>query len=548
MVSLSNMYSMKTHSSAMHVATTKRTYKGKTYSSTLLRQTYREGGKVKHRTLANLSALPDDVIDVIRRALKGETLVSAADALKITSSKSHGAVAAILSTARKIDLDKILGGDQQWRAIVLGMIAARLVEPGSKRFTAAYWQQTTLGSLLSLPDSVSPNALYDAMDTLLKRQPAIEKKLAKRHLEEGALVLYDLSSSYLEGRHCSLAEFGYSRDKKRGKKQFTYGLMTDKTGCPVAIEAFPGNRSDAKTLEEQITRLREKYGLRRVVLVGDRGMITKTRIADLKQVGYDWITALRASDIQHLYEDGAFQLSLFDERDVAEIEHPEYPDERLVLNRNPLMTEERRRNRQELLSATERNLEKIRTRVESGRLVDADKIGLAVGKVIDKHKMAKHFILEVSDGSFRYTRDEERIEKEARLDGIYVVRTDVPHEDMPMDEVVDTYKGLQQVEQAFRNMKSMQLELRPVFHRLEGRVRAHVFLCMLAYYVQWHMVRSLRNLREQDAQAYGSFRLVMEQLKSLQRNTVECTGQTFEQVTQPNEYQQKILDALGVAL
>jgi transposase len=545
---MSNMNAMKTHSNAMHVAITNRTYKGKTYSSTLLRQTYREDGKVKHRTLANLSALPEDVVDIIRRALKGEAFISATDVLKITSSKPHGAVCAVLSVIRKIGLDKMLGGDALWRSIVLGMMTARLVEPGSKRFTAAYWQQTTLGSLLSLPESISPNALYEAMDTLFTRQSILEKKLAKKHLEEGALVLYDLSSSYLEGTHCPLAAFGYSRDKKRSKKQFTYGLMTNKDGCPVAVEVFPGNRTDAKTLEDQITRLREKYGLRRVVLVGDRGMITKTRIIDLKNVGYDWITALRASDIQHLYEDGAFQLSLFDERDVAEIEHPDYEGERLVLNRNPLMTEERRRNRQDLLLATERNLEKIRVRVETGKLVTADKIGLAVGKVIDKHKMAKHFILEISDGTFQYRRDEARIEKESRLDGIYIVRTDVPHEEMSMDEVVKTYKGLQQVEQAFRNMKSMQLELRPVFHRLEDRVRAHVFLCMLAYYVQWHMVRSLRTLKEQDAETYGSFRLVMERLKSLQRNTVECAGKTFEQVTQPDAYQQKILDALGVVL
>lgn len=532
----------------MHVAITKRTYNGKTYSSTLLRQTYREDGKVKHRTLANLSALPDDVINLIRRALKGETFVSPSESMKITSSKSHGAVFAILSTIRKIGLDKLLGGDQEWRSIVLGMIIARLVEPGSKRFTASYWQQTTLGSLLSLPDSVSPNVLYDAMDTLLKHQSTIEKKLAKKHLEEGALVLYDLSSSYLEGTHCPLAEFGYSRDKKRSKKQFTYGLMTNKDGCPIAIEVFPGNRTDAKTLQEQVTRLRDRYSLRRVVMVGDRGMITKTRIADLNKVGYDWITALRANDIQHLYEDGAFQLSLFDEQEVAEIEHPDFTGERLILNRNPLMTEERRRNRQNLLAATELDLEKIRIRVEAGRLVAADKIGIAVGKVINKHKMAKHFILEISDGAFQYTPDVERIEKEARLDGIYVVRTSVTQDDMTMDEVVKTYRGLQQVEQAFRNMKNMQLELRPVFHRLEERVRAHVFLCMLAYHVQWHIVRSLRSLKEQDERAYGSFRLVIERLKSIQRNTVECAGQSFEQITQPDEYQQKILDALGVTL
>lgn len=539
---------MRKSSNAMHVAITKRTYKGKTYTSILLRQTYREDGKVKHRTLANLSALPEHVIDLIRRALKGEAFISASEAFRITASRSHGAVWAVLSTVRKIGLDKLLGGDELWRSIVIGMIVARLVEPGSKRFTRSYWQQTTLPSLLSLPETLSVNDLYDAMDTLLQRQPAIEKKLAKRHLEEGALVLYDLSSSYLEGTHCPLAEFGYSRDKKRGKMQFTYGLLTNKDGCPIAIEVFPGNCSDGTTLKEQITRLRKQYGLRRVVLVGDRGMITKTRIPELKEAGYDWITALRASDIQRLYADEAFQLSLFDERDLAEIEHPSFPGERLVVCRNPLMTEERRRNREDLLQATERELEKIRVRVETGTLVSADRIGLAVGKVIDKYKMAKHFILEISDGAFRYRRDEARIEQEAQLDGIYVVRTAVPREEMSADEVVETYKGLQQVEQAFRNMKSMQLELRPVFHRLATRVRSHVFLCMLAYYVQWHMMRALRGLKESGDSAYGSFRMMMERLKSLQQNTVECAGQKFEQITQPDEYQKKILDALGVRL
>lgn len=542
------MIIMKTKSNAMHVAITKREYKGKTYTSVLLRQTYREDGKVKHRTLANLSALPPEVIDLIRRSLKGEKFVSASDAFKITSSKAHGSVFAVLSTLRQTGLDKMLGGVERWRSIVVGMIVARLVKPGSKRFTASYWQGTTLGSLLSLPESVSSNALYDAMDTLLKRQSAIEKKLAKKHLEDGALVLYDLSSSYVEGRLCPLAEFGYNRDKKRGKKQFTYGLLTNKEGCPVAIEVFPGNRTDAKTLEAQITRLREQYGFRRVVLVGDRGMITKTRIADLKEIGYDWITALRASDIQRLYEDGCFQLSLFDQQDIVEIEHPDYPDERLGVCRNPLMTEERRRNREQLLTITEADLEKIRQRVEAGRLVSADKIGLAVGKVIAKHKMEKHFILEIADGVFKYARNEERIQKEALLDGIYVVRTSVPNEELAMTEVIETYKGLQQVEQAFRNMKSMQLELRPVFHRLEDRVRAHVFLCMLAYYVQWHMMKKLRSLREEDEKEYGSFKLVMERLHSIQQNRVEFAGQIFHQLTEPNEQQQKILGTLGVKL
>lgn len=543
---MANTRGMKTPASAMHVAITRRVYQGKTYTSTLLRQTYRDQGHVKHRTLANLSALPDAVIDLIRRSLKGERFLAASEVLKITASRSHGAVAAVLGIARQIGLDRLLGGTAEWRALVLGMLVTRLVEPGSKRFTAAYWQETTLGALLGLPAVVSPNALYEALDTLLTRQPAIEEKLARRHLDEGALVLYDLSSSYLEGTHCPLAEFGYSRDKKRGKKQFTYGLLTTGEGCPVAIEVFPGNQSDAPTLQAQITRLHERYGFRRVVLVGDRGMITKTRIADLQALGYDWVTALRARDIQRLYADDAFPISLFDERDLVEIEHPDYPGERLGVCRNPLVAEDRRRTREALLAATERDLDKIRQRVEAGRLRGADKIGLAVGQVIHQRKMAQHFCLTIAEGVFRYARDAARIAQEAQWDGIYIIRTSVPDDDLAMTEVIATYHGLQQVEQAFRSMKSRQLELRPVFHRRADRVRAHVFLCMLAYYIQWHMMRRLRPLKEAANPAYSSFRLVMERLQSLQRNTIECAGQTFDQMTEPDAQQQAILTALGV--
>ena len=547
---MSNIYGMKTNSNAMHVAITKRIYKDTTYTTTLLRQTYREDGKVKHRTLANLSALPEPVVELVRRALKGETLLPASEALQIVASHAHGGVWAVLSIIRQIGLDTLIGGDSAWRSLVLGMIIARLVEPGSKRFTASYWQQTTLPALLSIPDTLSVNALYDAMDTLLAQQSRIESRLAKRHLTDGALVLYDLSSSYFEGTHCPLAEFGYSRDKKRGKKQFTYGLLTDRNGCPVAIEVFPGNTSDPDTLRAQITRLRKRYGFGRLVMVGDRGMITKTRIPDLQDADYDWITTLRSGDIQRLHERGSLQLSIFDRTHLAEIEDPQFPGERLVVCLNPLMREERRRSRSELLAATERDLQQVRARVQTGRKAKskADAIGMAVGKILNKHKMAKHFDVQIADRSLTWTRNEAGIEREAKLDGIYVVRTSVPVEQLGADEVVETYKGLQQVEQAFRNMKTMHLELRPVFHRLEDRVRAHVFLCMLAYYVQWHMMRALRPLREAGDPAYESFHLAIEKLKGLQRNTVECGGQQFEQITVPTRDQQVLLETLGVRL
>lgn len=482
---------MKTKSDAMHIAITKRTYKGTTYTTTLLRQTYREDGKVKHRTLANLSALPESVIEVVRRALKGETLLPAAEVLQIVASHAHGAVWAVLSVIRQIGLDTVIGGDVPWRSLVLGMIIARLVEPGSKRFTASYWQQTTLPALLSIPDTLSVNALYDAMDTLLAQQSRIESRLAKRHLADGALVLYDLSSSYFEGTHCPLAEFGYNRDKKRGKKQFTYGLLTDRRGCPVAIEVCPGNMSDPDTLKEQITRLRTRYGFGRLVMVGDRGMITKTRIPDLQAVDYGWITTLRSGDIQKLHERGSIQLSLFDQTDLAEIEDPLFPGERLVVCLNPLVREERRRNRADLLAATEKDLQQVQARVQAGSLVKTDAIGMAVGRILNKHKMAKHFDVQMEERSLTWTRNNAGIEREAKLDGIYVVRTSVPAEQLAADEVVETYKGLQQVEQAFRNMKTMHLELRPASHRREDRVRAHVSLCMLAYCVQWHMMRAV---------------------------------------------------------
>ena len=470
-------------------------------------------------------------------------MVSASDACRVVSSRSHGAVWVALEVSKRLKVPELLGKGP-WSKLVLGMIIARIVNPGSKRFTASWWHTTTLPELLGVCDE-GVNSLYEAMDELLKRQAKIQRTLAERHLK-GSLVLYDLSSSYLEGNTCPLAAFGYSRDRKRGKKQFTYGLLTDEEGCPVAVQVFKGNQNDTGTVREQIGKLKEEYGFERVVFVGDRGMITGTRIDELKEAGYDWITALRAKAIQDLHSRGVIQLGFFDEKDIAEIWDPEKPGERLVAARNPLVAEERRRKREDLLKATEAALERVKHRVERGSLKKPGVITLAVGKVINRWKMEKHFRWDIGECHFRYERDEASIMKEAVLDGIYVVRTSLEADRLDPGAVVRRYKSLKHVEQAFRWMKTMRLELRPVFHRLQDRVRAHVFLCMLAYYVQWHIERDLEDLQQKYPQEYGSLRLVFERIQTLQLNTVQVRNQTFRQVTEPDLWQKKILDALGV--
>lgn len=533
---------------AMHVEVVKSRQGDKVYQSTLVRQSYRDGKTVRKRTLANISHLPPEIIEIIRGSLRGDVFVPASQAVQVTRSVSHGAVFAVLTLMQRLGMAKLLGSrPHPWHRLVLGMVAARLVNPGSKRFTCSWWDHTSLPALLGMDEAeVTVNELYEAMDALLERQPAIEAALAKKHLQEGALVLYDLSSTYLEGRTCPLAQYGYNRDKKRGKKQFTYGLLTNREGCPVAIEVFAGNTTDSTTMGKQIEKLRERFGFNRVVLVGDRGMIAQTRIEDLQKAGYGWITALKAKDIQRLHQEGTLQLSVFDEANLLEIEDPARPEERLVACRNPLVAEERRRKREDLLRATESQLDKIRVRVEKGRLTESKEIGLAVGKVINRWKMGKHFELTIEQGVFKYRRKEASIEREAVLDGIYIVRTSVPRAEMAAAEVVASYKSLQHVEQAFRSMKTMQLELRPVFHRLEDRVRAHTFLCMLAYYVQWHMERALEPLKSSDPNGYGSLRLVLERLSAIQLNTLQVQGAAIKQVTTPDEMQQKILDHLEI--
>lgn len=519
--------------------------KDKVYYSWLLRTSYREGSKIKHKTIANVSDLSSEALEILRRSLKGEKLVPAGDGFKILSSRSHGAVHAVLATIRKIGLDRVLVSyDQPWRRTALAMIVARVLKPRSKLFTASWWQQTTLPEeLVDLPGGGNdPDDLYEAMDMLLERQEAIQAKLAEKHLQDGCLVLYDLSSTYLEGGKCPLAAFGHNRDGKKGKKQFTYGLLTNLDGCPVAVEVFPGNTSDPLTLGSQVQRLRERYHFRRVVVVGDRGMIANTRISDIEKLGYGWITALKARDIQRLRQQGCIQLTLFSEKNLMEIGDPERPGERLVVCRNPLVSEERTRKREELLLSTERDLAKIKERVGKGKLKGAADIGLAAGKVVNRWKVAKHFHLEIADNSFDYKRKEESIEK--YLDGVYVIRSNVPAQELGAEQLVDGYKSLQHVEQAFRSMKTFHLEIRPVYHRLADRVRAHTFLYMLAYYVLWHMRKSLRPLL--DDREKLSLQLLLEQLGSLHRHTVEVAGQTLTKLTEPSERQQQIYQLLGI--
>lgn len=484
---------------AAHVSTIKRRHGDRTYVSHLLRRTYREGGKVKHETLANLSHLPDATIEVIRASLRGEQLIAASEAVTPTRSLPHGHVAAVVGALRACGLETAVASRRgRERSLVVAMIACRILDPASKLATArALSPETkahTLGEMLGL-DLVTEDELYAAMDWLLERQPRIEAKLAKKHLADGCLVLYDVSGSHYTGRSCPLAKIGHPKDGRRNVPQINYGLLCDRSGCPIAIEVFEGNVGDPTTLKVQIAKVRERFGIKRVVIVSDRGLITQARIREeLDPVdGLEWISALRSPSIRKLVNQGAVQLSLFDERDLAEVTSDEFPGERLVACRNPLLADERRRKREELLQSTERELEKIvkATRRERAPLRDAGKIGVRVGKVLGRFKVGKHFETTISNDGFAYQRNEQKIAEEAALDGIYVVRTSLPSEEMAAEDVVRAYKDLAKVERAFRCMKTIDLHVRPIFHRLEDRVRAHVFLCMLAYYVEWHMRRAL---------------------------------------------------------
>jgi hypothetical protein len=466
----------------------------------LLREGYREDGKVKTRTLANLSHWPMAKIERLARVLRDEVATEPNDKLTMLRSLPHGHVAAVLGTARRIGLERLLVAHRSPArsvALVLAMIVARILDPASKLATARQLDETTatcsLGALLGL-GNVTEQELYTALDWLLSQQTRIEHRLAAKHLSHGTLVLYDVSSTYFEGRTCPLARYGYSRDGRRDRPQIVFGLLCASNGCPVAVEVFEGNAADPTTVANQVEKLKQRFRLSRVVLVGDRGMITDARIETmLKPAGLDWITALRAPTIKALAAAGTVQLSLFDERDLAEVTSPDFPGERLVVCRNPLLAAERARKRDDLLAATEAALARIAKAVsrKTKPLRGADQIGLAVGQVFDRFKMAKHFELTITDDSFSFTRNADAIAAESRLDGIYVVRTNVPAEQLAASDVVASYKSLSRVERAFRAIKTVDLEVRPIHHRLADRVRAHLLLCMLACYVEWHLREAL---------------------------------------------------------
>jgi len=492
---------VKVRSAAMHVARIVSRRSGREYVSYLLRQSYRQGTQVKHRTLANLSALPVPVIEGIRRGLAGEELVPTGKALTITSSRPHGHAAAVLGTARKLGLEALLGAQpSRERDLVMAMIVGRVLHPASKLATSRLLDATSLGESLGVAEA-GEDELYAAMDWLLERQERIEERLAKRYVQPGGVVLYDLTSAYVEGEHCPLAQRGYSRDGKRGKQQIEFGLLTNGEGVPVAIEAFSGGAADQSTFQAQEKKVRERFGVSEVVWVADRGMLTSRQVAKLQEVvGAHWITALRAPSIQQLAEAGSIQLSLFDTQDLAEVTDPRYPGERLVVCHNPLLAEKRARKREDMLQATEKELAKVAAMVKRGAaggrggLRGVAVIGERVGRVINKYQMAKHLMRTMTDTTFIYARDEASIAREAALDGLYVLRTNVPQERLDTAGVVLAYKSLAHVEQAFRHFKLSDLEVRPIYHYREPRVRAHLLLCMLAYWVQREMQRALAPL------------------------------------------------------
>jgi len=461
----------------------------------LLRESYREGKKVRKRTLANLSALSDEQIESIRAVLSGQTVLPVEQLWQTTRSRSHGAVRAVRVAMQRLGFEALIASrPSPERDRVCAMVAARVLAPHTKLATTRWWHTTTLAEEYGVVASDETD-LYAAMDWLHERQEFIEKKLAARHLSEGALALYDLSSSYFEGNSCPLARIGYSRDGKRNTPQVNYGLLTTRAGCPVAISVYEGNTADASTLMPQVTQLREQFGLERLVLVGDRGMISHKAIGELRALeGLAWITALKSSQIRALVQGGELQLDLFDERNLFEFSHPDFPGERLMACRNVDLGKLRAHKRQALLEATEKELQKVRARIENGSLAGRDKIGVRVGKVVNKYKVGKHFALTIEESGFEFHRLEKQIAAEAALDGLYVIRTSVSKKQMSSAEAVRSYKALAEVERAFRAMKTIDLHIRPIHHRLEERVRAHIFLCMLAYYVEWHMREAWREL------------------------------------------------------
>jgi hypothetical protein len=580
---------------AMHVARIRSSHTGKDgrrrdYESRYLRRTYREGSKVRHETLANLSALPDQAVDAIEAALKGTPLVPAGQAVSITGSLPHGHVAAVAAMAAELGLPALLGPACRQRDLALALIIARVAAPASKLSTLTWWADTTLGADLG---AASTDDLYAAMDWLEHRQDGIEAKLAARHLAPGAnpsrMALFDLSSSWLEGRCCPLAARGYSRDGKKGKLQIEYGLLTDSAGRPVAVRVLPGNTGDPAAFTQIVTAIREKFGLAKMVMVGDRGMITSARIEALNTTGdgeppggaYGWITALRAPAIKKLMaEDGPLQLSLFDQQNLAEITSPDFPGERLVACRNPALAADRARTREELLAATEKLLAPVTARAAAGRLHGAGVIGVEVGKVISKYKTGKHFTIEITDTSLSVERNQAQINDEAALDGFYVLRTPLPASQLDAPGVVTAYKNLKHVERDFRSIKADDLGLRPIWHRLEDRVKAHVLICMLGCYLTWHLRRAWAPLtftdetppapadpvlpatRSAAAQAkashqhdetgrpYRSFRGLLAHLATLTRNQVRFAGTraVVPMLAEPTSTQREAFDLIGAPI
>lgn len=577
---------MPSRTGPVHVATTTRHYKGKVYQSHFLRRSFRVGARVLHETLGNLSHLPAHLIDIIRRSLAGEKFLPASDAFLVQRNLPHGQVQAVLGTMRRLGLDSLLASKPcAQRDLVVAMIAERLLYPCSKLATTRLWHTTTLAEELSVAEATEDD-LYQAMDWLLERQPRIEKKLAARHLSEDCLVLYDVSSSYYEGHTCPLARYGHDRDGKKGLPIIVYGVMTDGEGRPIAVQVYPGNTGDSTTVADQVEKLRDRFQLSRVVLVGDRGMLTQPQIDKMKMhPGLGWITALTSVAIRGLLETGALQLSLLDETNLAEITSPDYPGERLMVCHNPLLEEERGRKRRELLQATEQALTKVGKQVVRRKkkpLKEAE-IALKVGKVLGRYKMGKHFLYTIGEGKFQWSRREQTIEQEAKLDGIYLIRTSESEERLSAADTVRSYKSLAQVERAFRTLKGMDLRIRPIHHRTEDHVRAHIFLCMLAFYVEWHMRQALAPLLFEDeelaqnrtrrdpvapAQASDSaktkkadrvtpdgfpvhsFDTLLRELATRCRNTCRIpsdpSGTTFQQLTEATPLQARAFQLLGL--
>ena len=569
--------------SGLYVAHIKREYKDKVYESHLLRRSYRDGKKVKQKTIANISPLPETLREIIAKSLKGEIFVPATDAVEIFKSRFHGHVASVKKVFEDLGMDELISEDpSRERDLVKAMIISRIIKPQTKLATTRSWHDSSLAEILNVEDA-DEDELYNAMDWLEKRQPDIEKKLAERHLKSSSLCLYDVSSSYYEGTCCSLASYGYNRDRKRGKQQIVYGLMVDSDGRPISVQVYPGSTSDTKTVDDQMRKLKEHFGLEHFVFAGDRAMISQARVKRLKTLGsIDWISALRASSIKKLVETGNIQLSLFDETDLAEITSPDYPDERLIVCKNPYLAEERAKNRTQLLDKTEEALSTLAKRVAAGRLKEEAKIGQALGRIANKYKVGKHFIFTVAKSKFSYKRDQNKIEREAALDGIYVIRTSVAANKLQASDVVLSYKRLSLAERAFRTLKGMDLKIRPIHHRIEERVKAHIFVCMLSYYLEWHLRKSWASLifddeypgehqkdspvlaamrsesalkkastkKLEDGSTVHSFHTLLSKLSTVVLNDVRIPAMpsipSFSVITKPDTTQKKAFELVGL--